>query len=59
MAHQVSAGSSQGEIRRRFKVLARLLHPDKCALPQAHAAFQRLHFAFQNLTSAAAATTMH
>jgi hypothetical protein len=40
----------QDLVRRQFKLLARLIHPDKCALPQAQAAFQKVHTAFVNLT---------
>lgn len=46
---QVSAGSGRALVKERYKELARLLHPDKCKVPNATEAFQRVARAYQNL----------
>uniref|UniRef100_A0A7S4BUW2 J domain-containing protein n=1 Tax=Chrysotila carterae TaxID=13221 RepID=A0A7S4BUW2_CHRCT len=38
--------------RKRFRQLARVLHPDKCPLPNAETAFKRINDAFQAVMKA-------
>ena len=37
------------DVRRRYKLLAKALHPDKCDLPRADEAFKRVAEAFRLL----------
>lgn len=46
---QVAPGASAAVIRKRYRELAVSLHPDKCAVPDATLAFQRLVAAFAAL----------
>jgi curved DNA-binding protein CbpA len=47
----VSAGCGRAAVKDRYKELARLLHPDKCQVPQATEAFQKVARAYQNLSA--------
>jgi hypothetical protein len=46
----LSERSSLPKIKSKFRTIARLLHPDKCKIPQAHEAFLRLQAAHAVLT---------
>lgn len=48
---QIPIGSSADVIRRRYRDMAKALHPDKCGAPGAKDAFQRLFGAYTNLRS--------
>lgn len=47
---QVEQGASAAVIRKRYRDLAVSLHPDKCSVPDATLAFQRLVAAFTALS---------
>ena len=49
-ALQVEEKASTAQIKSAFRRLARLIHPDKCTEPHAHAAFLRLQAAHTTLT---------
>lgn len=46
---QLEPGADAAAVRRRFREMAVTLHPDKCRLPGASDAFQRLVLAFQGV----------
>ena len=46
----LSERSTLPKIKSKFRTMARLLHPDKCKIPQAHEAFLRLQAAHAVLT---------
>jgi len=46
---QLNPGASADQIRRSFKAMAMAIHPDKCSLPAAAEAFQRLSTAYNRL----------
>uniref|UniRef100_A0A7S0R5K4 J domain-containing protein n=1 Tax=Pyramimonas obovata TaxID=1411642 RepID=A0A7S0R5K4_9CHLO len=48
---QVGFGCDLDTVRKAYRALARSLHPDKCRVPGAKDAFQRVGQAYQNLTS--------
>ena len=49
---QVQVGASLAQVRSSYRRLAMALHPDKCKLDGAAAAFQRLHTAYTRTTKA-------
>jgi curved DNA-binding protein CbpA len=51
---QLPAGAAAAEIRRKYKVMAVALHPDKCRIDGAADAFRRIVQAQQNLLKYAA-----
>jgi len=50
---QARPGESAESIKKKYKKLAMMFHPDKCKLQGAKAAFQRLHHAYSNLSKIA------
>ncbi|KAF5843906.1 hypothetical protein DUNSADRAFT_28 [Dunaliella salina] len=46
---KLTPGTSVEQVRQRFKCIALALHPDKCSLPGAKEAFQRLSDAYDRL----------
>ena len=46
-------GAGAAAVRRRYRELALLVHPDKCELPRAEDAFKRVNAAFDGSTLAA------
>ncbi len=53
-ALQLHAGASLAQVRQTYKAMAMALHPDKCKLDGAAAAFQRLKKAYDHLSSTVA-----
>ena len=46
---QVAPGAGREAVRAAYRDAARTLHPDKCSVPHAKDAFQRLYEAYTNL----------
>ena len=54
----IPEGAPAETVKRAFKAAARLLHPDKCKLPGAEAAFKRIHEAYDVLISTASTSAI-
>ena len=50
----VPPSADEAMIRKSYRMMAKLLHPDKCSLPEAEAAFKRVKDAFESLLAAEA-----
>jgi DnaJ-domain-containing protein 1 len=46
---QLKKGAGAADVKRRYKELARKLHPDKCSIEGATAAFQKVQEAYSEL----------
>ena len=53
----IDNGAQPAVVRKAYRRLAMLLHPDKCALPDAEQAFKKLSQAFHSFVAADASTT--
>ena len=47
----VPADADEATLKRAYRAAAKLLHPDKCSLPEADAAFKRVTKAYEELLS--------
>ena len=50
----VPPNADEAMVRKSYRLMAKLLHPDKCQLPEAEAAFKRVKDAFEILIQAEA-----
>lgn len=49
-AVQLHVGANLAQVRKNYRALAVILHPDKCKLEGAAEAFQRVNAAYKNLS---------